>query len=214
MALDSAGYTNLVGLKGGYNVSGVARLPGSQGPHLMLWAHPSLLAGPPAAGRPGCCWQARLLLAGPPAAGRPACCCGPTLRCCGGAGCVLQAWFATWDNKLGRRRYGEYAGECGLATASSLWHALSPQAILHAAFPAIGNSHFDLPPWTTRGTTLSAPAPTTPPTLLTPPPPPLCAWRHPAEDYMGEGSDSCGIHASGAGFDKVDAIERYVPPSY
>jgi hypothetical protein len=31
---------------------------------------------------------------------------------------------------------------------------------------------------------------------------------------MGEGSDSCGIHASGAGFDKVDAIERYVPPSY
>ncbi len=56
---------------------------------------------------------------------------------------ALQAWFRTWDNKLNRRRYGEYA-----------------------------------------------------------------------EDYAGEGSDSCGIHASGAGFDKVDKIEYYVPPSY
>ena len=35
-----------------------------------------------------------------------------------------------------------------------------------------------------------------------------------AENYMGEGSDSCGIHASGAGFDRVDAIEQWVPPEY
>lgn len=34
------------------------------------------------------------------------------------------------------------------------------------------------------------------------------------ENYMGEGSDSCGIHASGAGFERVDAIEKWVPPEY
>jgi hypothetical protein len=34
------------------------------------------------------------------------------------------------------------------------------------------------------------------------------------EKYDGDGSDSCGIHASGAGFDKMDKIEGWVPPSY
>lgn len=34
-----------------------------------------------------------------------------------------------------------------------------------------------------------------------------------AENYQHNG-DSGGIHASGAGFARVDAIERYVPPSY
>lgn len=33
------------------------------------------------------------------------------------------------------------------------------------------------------------------------------------EDYT-HGADSAGIHASGAGFDKVDKIEQWVPPSY
>mmetsp|Transcript_14762 Transcript_14762/g.36827 ORF Transcript_14762/g.36827 Transcript_14762/m.36827 type:complete len:226 (-) Transcript_14762:486-1163(-) len=55
------------------------------------------------------------------------------------------AWFKVFDNKLSRRRYGEYA-----------------------------------------------------------------------EDYSGQsmGGDSCGIHASGAGFEKVDKIEAWVPPKY
>lgn len=53
-----------------------------------------------------------------------------------------QAWFNTFDNKLGRRRFGEYA-----------------------------------------------------------------------ETYMHDG-DSCGIHASGAGFDRVDKIERIQLPVY
>ena len=34
------------------------------------------------------------------------------------------------------------------------------------------------------------------------------------EDYSGDGSDSCGIHASGAGFQRSDKIEKWVPPSY
>jgi rhodanese-related sulfurtransferase len=33
------------------------------------------------------------------------------------------------------------------------------------------------------------------------------------EDYLHDG-DSGGIHASGAGFDRVDAIEPWVPPDY
>lgn len=55
----------------------------------------------------------------------------------------FYAWFKVFDNKLGRRRMGEYA-----------------------------------------------------------------------ENYMGEGSDSTGIHASGAGFERVDAIERWGPPEF
>ncbi|KAI3428514.1 hypothetical protein D9Q98_007337 [Chlorella vulgaris] len=34
-----------------------------------------------------------------------------------------------------------------------------------------------------------------------------------AESYNHDG-DSCGIHSSGAGFDRVDAIEKWVPPTY
>lgn len=34
------------------------------------------------------------------------------------------------------------------------------------------------------------------------------------EKYDGEGESSCGIHASGAGFERVDAIERWAPPTY
>lgn len=34
-----------------------------------------------------------------------------------------------------------------------------------------------------------------------------------SETYTHDG-DSCGIHSSGAGFDKVDAIEAWVPPQY
>ena len=34
------------------------------------------------------------------------------------------------------------------------------------------------------------------------------------EDYSGDGSDSCGIHASGAGFQRSDKSEKWVPPSY
>ena len=34
-----------------------------------------------------------------------------------------------------------------------------------------------------------------------------------AEQYTHDG-DSCGIHSSGAGFDKVDAIEAWVPPKF
>lgn len=34
-----------------------------------------------------------------------------------------------------------------------------------------------------------------------------------AEQYTHDG-DSCGIHSSGAGFDKVDKIEAWVPPSF
>jgi rhodanese-related sulfurtransferase len=52
------------------------------------------------------------------------------------------AWFSVFDNKLGRRRNGEYA-----------------------------------------------------------------------ENYTGAG-DSCGIHSSGAGFDRVDKADRWVPPEY
>ena len=28
------------------------------------------------------------------------------------------------------------------------------------------------------------------------------------------GADSCGIHASGAGFDRVDKVEQWAPPAY
>lgn len=43
----------------------------------------------------------------------------------------------------------------------------------------------------------------------------LCTGEY-AEDYSGPtmGGDSCGIHASGAGFEKVDKIEAWVPPKY
>lgn len=34
-----------------------------------------------------------------------------------------------------------------------------------------------------------------------------------AEQYTHDG-DTCGIHASGAGFDRVDAIEKWVPPKF
>eukprot|EP00884_Botryococcus_braunii_P010219 jgi/Botrbrau1/19199/Bobra.0077s0102.1 len=34
-----------------------------------------------------------------------------------------------------------------------------------------------------------------------------------SETFTHDG-DSCGIHSSGAGFEKVDAIEAWVPPSY
>lgn len=33
-----------------------------------------------------------------------------------------------------------------------------------------------------------------------------------AEQYTHDG-DSCGIHSSGAGFDRVDKIEQWVPPA-
>jgi len=33
------------------------------------------------------------------------------------------------------------------------------------------------------------------------------------ENYIHDG-DSCGIHGSGAGFDRVDKIEQWVPPQY
>lgn len=35
-----------------------------------------------------------------------------------------------------------------------------------------------------------------------------------AEKYDGEGADSCGIHASGAGFDKVDKADKWSLPVY
>lgn len=34
------------------------------------------------------------------------------------------------------------------------------------------------------------------------------------EAYDGEGADSCGIHGTGAGFDRVDPIEKYQFPTY
>jgi hypothetical protein len=34
-----------------------------------------------------------------------------------------------------------------------------------------------------------------------------------AEEYSHDG-DSAGIHSSGAGFDRVDKIERWVPPTF
>ena len=34
-----------------------------------------------------------------------------------------------------------------------------------------------------------------------------------AEEYSHDG-DSCGIHSSGAGFDKVDKVDRWVPPTF
>lgn len=34
-----------------------------------------------------------------------------------------------------------------------------------------------------------------------------------AEQYTHDG-DSCGIHSSGAGFDRVDSIEAWVPPKF
>lgn len=33
------------------------------------------------------------------------------------------------------------------------------------------------------------------------------------EDY-GHGGDSAGIHGSGAGFEKMDGLERWVPPEF
>lgn len=54
----------------------------------------------------------------------------------------FRSWFRTWDNKLQRRRYGEYA-----------------------------------------------------------------------ENYSHDG-DSCGIHSSGAGFEKMDPQEAWAPPVY
>ena len=34
------------------------------------------------------------------------------------------------------------------------------------------------------------------------------------EAYDGDGSDSCGIHGTGAGFDRVDKVEGWQPPAY
>jgi len=34
-----------------------------------------------------------------------------------------------------------------------------------------------------------------------------------AEQYTHDG-DSCGIHSSGAGFERVDSVEKWVPPSF
>lgn len=34
------------------------------------------------------------------------------------------------------------------------------------------------------------------------------------EDYTKEGGDSCGIHSSGAGFERMDKIEDWVPPKF
>lgn len=34
------------------------------------------------------------------------------------------------------------------------------------------------------------------------------------EAYDGEGSDSCGVHATGAGFERADKIEGWAPPKY
>lgn len=34
------------------------------------------------------------------------------------------------------------------------------------------------------------------------------------EDHMAEGGDSCGIHSSGAGFERMDKIEKWRPPSF
>lgn len=34
------------------------------------------------------------------------------------------------------------------------------------------------------------------------------------EKYDGEGGESCGIHASGAGFDRVDKVDSWGPPKY
>jgi hypothetical protein len=34
-----------------------------------------------------------------------------------------------------------------------------------------------------------------------------------AEQYSHDG-DSCGIHSSGAGFERVDSVEKWVPPSF
>lgn len=34
-----------------------------------------------------------------------------------------------------------------------------------------------------------------------------------AEQYTHD-ADSCGIHASGAGFERVDAADQWVPPSF
>ena len=34
-----------------------------------------------------------------------------------------------------------------------------------------------------------------------------------AENYTHDG-DSCGVHASGAGFERVDAIEKWGPPAF
>lgn len=34
------------------------------------------------------------------------------------------------------------------------------------------------------------------------------------ENYSAADGDSCGIHASGAGFERVDAIESWVPPKF
>jgi rhodanese-related sulfurtransferase len=34
------------------------------------------------------------------------------------------------------------------------------------------------------------------------------------EDYGGQGETSCGIHGTGAGFDRVDKVESWVPPTF
>ena len=34
------------------------------------------------------------------------------------------------------------------------------------------------------------------------------------EAYDGEGSDSCGVHATGAGFERMDAVEKWSPPVF
>ena len=38
-------------------------------------------------------------------------------------------------------------------------------------------------------------------------------WGEYQEEYS-HGGDSAGIHGSGAGFSRVDAIEPWVPPDY
>ena len=34
------------------------------------------------------------------------------------------------------------------------------------------------------------------------------------EAYDGDGSDSCGIHGTGSGFERVDTIESWAPAAF
>lgn len=111
----------------------------------------------------------------------------------------FYAWFRVFDNKGGRRRSGEYAETVSRAAG----RALAPCVLLlPLRLPPAGCCRAGGWP-----ASCSPPSHTlTPPNAPSPPPPHRKQYTH--------DGDTCGIHASGAGFARVDAIEHWVPPTF
>lgn len=126
-------------------------------------------------------------------------------------------WTRYWDNNLRRRRCA-----CARAAGSRLSAGSGSRPVRGVpSCCAVGVVH-RLPCQPSSPLFpphfLPPPPSSPPPPASTPPAPAARAARSRdgeyAEKYDGEGADSCGIHASGAGFDKVDKADKWNLPVY